>query len=709
MSQINIGNLTIDKFYLGDSSDVTIYLGDTLLYPQSQPQPSVRYAVTEDISQYTATTYVDVYSMSDDLWYKKNNLNQFEEYGIFETGTSLSDFTYYPNKLVAVGETEYQYQSNGWVEVGEYIDVQTTYEVTDDSTALQGKELATTFKIPYADVEALEGWLNFRIRTSDGGNLQISTDYYNYMGSASYEGTVTNDGEYYYYSLPSEAPSSVIIQQTQYWDSTTIHLIFGQKEISVEYVDVPQPDFYNVYDTVADMEDETDLYYGKYGQVGNVVYKYATTDEWVATADKIMTGTTVSNIRSSTIEVTGGTNNIEKIYVNGTSVNGVHNWFFHNEESLSQISFDSYSYKSLEGLASFDWNTLDVSNMTTASTYLINGNFSHLREVDIPPYLTNINNTYISNDSSCPIRINVLGNGDIQLGTNGYFFSTPNTELYLPNGNSIIGVKSATCPRRNDDYLKVYVPSSAISKYRGNEMKYFIPFMELLDNGEADLSYSYYINSTSNTNPIINLTATALSSSWSSSTNSYADYVLIGENLRTVNANAFRGTATSYSSVKMRISRLKISNGVTSIGDHAFSKEEKNSYSQWNIEHSGTCLNTIVNVLEIPDSVETIGQSAFLKQRNGNYKIIIGSGCKDIGQLAFMNTKTTSPKGIVICKAVTPPTLHPTSNSYQSVFFKGVSTIDSIYVPDESVNTYKTATGWSEYASVIKSINDYVE
>lgn len=35
---IKIGDLDIDKLYLGSSDDVKVYLGDTKLYPHSQPQ-----------------------------------------------------------------------------------------------------------------------------------------------------------------------------------------------------------------------------------------------------------------------------------------------------------------------------------------------------------------------------------------------------------------------------------------------------------------------------------------------------------------------------------------------------------------------------------------------------------------------------------------------------------------------------------------------
>lgn len=37
---INIGGVEVDKFYLGNSDDVKIYLGDTLLYPQSPTPPT---------------------------------------------------------------------------------------------------------------------------------------------------------------------------------------------------------------------------------------------------------------------------------------------------------------------------------------------------------------------------------------------------------------------------------------------------------------------------------------------------------------------------------------------------------------------------------------------------------------------------------------------------------------------------------------------
>lgn len=37
---IKIGDLDIDKLYLGSSYDVKVYLGDTKLYPSEEPTPA---------------------------------------------------------------------------------------------------------------------------------------------------------------------------------------------------------------------------------------------------------------------------------------------------------------------------------------------------------------------------------------------------------------------------------------------------------------------------------------------------------------------------------------------------------------------------------------------------------------------------------------------------------------------------------------------
>jgi hypothetical protein len=50
----------------------------------------------------------------------------------------------------------------------------------------------------------------------------------------------------------------------------------------------------------------------------------------------------------------------------------------------------------------------------------------------------------------------------------------------------------------------------------------------------------------------------------------------------------------------------------------------------------------------------------------------------------------------VYCKAITPPVLN-----YYSYVFDGNGSGRKIYVPTDSVDAYKSATRWSDYASAI--------
>lgn len=74
----------------------------------------------------------------------------------------------------------------------------------------------------------------------------------------------------------------------------------------------------------------------------------------------------------------------------------------------------------------------------------------------------------------------------------------------------------------------------------------------------------------------------------------------------------------------------------------------------------------------------------------------IPSTCTNFGAQACAYCKALQS---VVCRAVTPPTLH------LQTFMSANSTF-TIYVPDESVEAYKTATNWSSYAARIKGISE---
>lgn len=73
----------------------------------------------------------------------------------------------------------------------------------------------------------------------------------------------------------------------------------------------------------------------------------------------------------------------------------------------------------------------------------------------------------------------------------------------------------------------------------------------------------------------------------------------------------------------------------------------------------------------------------------------LGEDCTSIGWRTFQNC----PMETLICRAVNPPTMGDTTLKSTCI----------IYVPDESVDAYKEASGWSGRAAYIKPLSEYTE
>ena len=141
--------------------------------------------------------------------------------------------------------------------------------------------------------------------------------------------------------------------------------------------------------------------------------------------------------------------------------------------------------------------------------------------------------------------------------------------------------------------------------------------------------------------------------------------IIIPGSVRSIGNYAFRNCHS--------LTSVTIPNSVTSIGNSAF----VDCY----------CLTSAT----IPDGVTSIGEQAF-NGCSSLTSITIGNGVTSIGTYAFQDC--TSLKE-VYCKQTTPPT-------GGSSMFSSNASGRKIYVPRNSVEAYKSAEYWKDYADYIE-------
>ena len=152
-------------------------------------------------------------------------------------------------------------------------------------------------------------------------------------------------------------------------------------------------------------------------------------------------------------------------------------------------------------------------------------------------------------------------------------------------------------------------------------------------------------------------------------------------------------TVTDLGSISLagnvNLSSATLSQNITSIGYGVFG--ECPSITSVGLEGSGASI-------EVPSGVTSIGARAF-ENCSGLTSVILSDNISTIGSLAFNGC--TSLTGITI-NATVPPTITKWGSDYKP--FENTNNCP-IYVPAASVEAYKTASNWTQYASRIQAIS----
>lgn len=210
-------------------------------------------------------------------------------------------------------------------------------------------------------------------------------------------------------------------------------------------------------------------------------------------------------------------------------------------------------------------------------------------------------------------------------------------------------------------------------------------------------------------------TATTLTSGDVASLTNIAliEWAVVGNCVTTITENAFRGcSAMEFCRIPNSVNTIgdaafgacsamtecSLPSGIQSIGNSAFTNSISLAFI--NLPNGITSLGSAAfrgcknfRYINIPNSLTTIPSYCFY-DCDGISDIELHSGITTIGDYAFYN-----------CDGIYSMTLHSTTPpTLGSNALANTRTNLKIYVPSASVNAYKTATNWSNYANKIYPI-----
>lgn len=407
----------------------------------------------------------------------------------------------------------------------------------------------------------------------------------------------------------------------------------------------------------------------------------------------------------------------------GDSVTSIGDSAFTSCKSLISIeipdnvtSIGNYAFQNCSGLTS--------CTIGSGVTSIGNSAFSRcsgLRSVDIPNSVTNIGNSAFT---YCTRLTNiVLPTGLTSIGDSTFHSCFNLQSIDIPTSVTSIGAEAFwDC----DSLSSVTIPDSVTSIGREAFVGCNALSEVIIGSGITSIGYEVFDHCPSLSSVTVNATTPptlgtrAFSGTSSSlkiyvpcesvsaytSANSWSDYKKRIKGIPPCTLpNKFSAEYSDGTSYSIDCSILELTSGDTRPSDY--------TYSAMTSCTIGECVTSIGNGalqncygltnVEIPDNVSSIGNYAFKNCRSFT-SVIIPDSVTNIGQSAFTNCSGLTS---ITCLAVTPPTLaySPIGGGFFQYFNFDNTNDCPIYVPCESVNTYRTTSGWGHYASRITCSN----
>ena len=772
---IKYNTKTINDWNFDATNIVKVYHNGAVCYYKLEGSPTPTgqtpcYAVVDDITQYSPTEFVDVFDKATKKWYKLNNLNQFEEYGLYGEGR---DITYYEGKLTVDGGYEYEYSNGDWVNRGEVSGTTATlpnvpftvnynaknYDASTSTFAKTEGQLANTDVTVSGTLTAHDGYVtvsrgsrgiisgydDYFNRTNSTPNLTIiskqrtegqnchmfanrssnynwmyrpysseltlhgtyeqggltvttqpviesvrvysdrSVTYNNYTDNTSstasdfnygstngsvalFAGYTNGDTEWFVGDFYWIYMSQSTLTDEQVQEVINYNEVVSISEYPIYYAERQSPPKELVFDTMEEALAYQCPYVGVMATIGGTLYVFNSDYQWERLAFNITGVTTSSNVFDIQL-------NMEKksVAIYKDNGDGTYNWGLHYPNPITDAT---NMCSGNTAMTSFDWGTADTSSLTGLSSSF--RNCSGLTSMpSIPSNVTEIGDYTFHNCKNMNNGGTIeIPEGVERIGKQAFYRVFTNSKnLKLPSTLNYVGLNAfANCYSLSDLYIndlssfcKIEFNNSYSAVFNGSSTYLYVNNTQVTDlTIPTDITelkaYTFY-NALTITSVTIPSTVTSINGNGTFQNNGLINVTVPSS------VTSWNGSDTFSSCASLTDATL---NNSGAIGEFAFLG----------------CIS--LTSVTFGNNITEIKSGAF-ENCESLTDITFGDNITSIGGYAFNNcTKLAS----VTLNSTTPPTIN--SNSLQ-----GIPSTCKFYVPCSAVNTYRTASVWSSYASQI--------